>query len=166
MANGRFLGVAAAALAATIPTLADEGTLGGKSRAMYDSYTLLADLAAGDQINMGPKIPQGAILTNCKIAVPTGLGGSCTINVGWLAGNDIEPAAGGGQTEQAQNLTGFFSALPVSSATYASAFGSAYQGNFYLTRLTSAVQVVISENAVSSGATGDSITCEVNYIVD
>ena len=69
------------------------------------------------------------------------------------------------------NATGFFSALPVSSATVASAHGSAYEGGggpdtstFYKVRTTSQIQVVIAENAVSSGATGKVIQIDVGYI--
>ena len=74
----------------------------------------------------------------------------------------------------ADNATGFFSALPVSSATVANAHGSAEEGggngpsasSFWRQRITSPIQVVIAENAVSSGAIGKKIAVEVTYIVD
>lgn len=161
MANGRFLGVGATGAQANIPTLVEEGQYGGTLHIMMDTYTLLADLAAGDQIQMGAPIPEGARLLQARIAT-TALGGSCTINFGWLASADLSIT--GGETLNTASLTGFFSALPVSSATQASAFGHAQGGTFYNTLLTSSVQCVVSEQAVSSGATGGTITAEVWYI--
>lgn len=158
-----YKGVGATNVAATIPTLMEEGQQGGAIHTMFDVYTLTADLAAGDTIIMGAPIPEGSRLVDCRIAVPTtGLGGSCTINVGWQKSTDLNPT--GSETLNAADATGFFSALPVSAVTYARAFGSTYQGDFYGTVLTSSVQCVIAENAVSSGATGLKIYMEVDYI--
>ncbi len=159
----KYQGVNYAGQQGNIPELIEEGQWEGVTNTLYDTFTLTADLAAGDQILMGGMLPEGATLTNCKVAT-AGLGGACTVNVGWLAGTALEPSDGDGQVLQAANLTGFFSALPVSAATQASAFGSTYGGNFYRTTLTSQVQPVISENAVSSGATGVAINIAIDFI--
>lgn len=162
MANGRFLGVGATGVQATIPTLMEEGAQGGTVCRMIDTYTLLADLAAGDQIQMGAPLPEGARILDCKLATGA-LGGSCTISVGWLASAD--PSLTGGEVLNAADTTAFFNTVAVSSASQLRAFGSAQAGDFYNQVLTSSVQVVVSEVAVSSGATGKTITVEVEYIM-
>lgn len=139
----------------SIPSLIDEGLQAGKRLHMYDKFVLTADLASGDTILMGSPLPAGAILWDC-IVTSEALGGSCTVNVGWQAG-----ASG----VEAADATGFFSALPVSSATVAKAHGSAYEGDFYGHQLKEAAQVVIAENAVSSGATGKKIQIDVEYSI-
>jgi hypothetical protein len=171
MANGRFQGVNYANTQQTIPELVEQGQFGGKIRRMFDKYILTADLASGDQILMGTPIQEGATLIGCIVSFDA-LGGSCTINVGWQAVAEIEPA--GGDTLMTSNPTGFFSALPVSSAGSASAHGSAYEGggngvtasSFYQLFLTSPIQCVIAENAVSSGATGKALAMEVQYTIE
>lgn len=152
----KYLGVNAAKAAKNIPDLIGQGQMGGKDRIEYDSFVLTADLAAGDTIDVGGVIPQGAMFTDC-IVTSEALGGSCTINVGWKASaTGLEAAA----------PTGFLAALPVSSATVARAHGSAYEGAFYGKILQEAVQPVIAENAVSTGATGRKVQVEIHYIVD
>lgn len=171
MANTKYQGVNYADTQASPIELIDQGQFGGKMRSMYDIFVLTADLASGDTILMGAPLPEGSILLECKVSSDA-LGGSCTVNVGWQAVSEIEPA--GGDTLMTSNATGFFSALPVSSATVANAHGSSYEGggggasgsSFWRQRITSPIQVVIAENAVSSGATGKSIGVEVTYIVD
>lgn len=154
MANTTYRGVQNAGQAGNIPELAEEALYGGIERIMYDSFVLTADLASGDKILMGELLPEGALIRDCVITSQA-LGGSCTINVGWLAGaTGLEAAA----------PTAIFAALPVSSATVAKAHGSTYEGNFYRHQLLEQVQPVISENAVSSGATGQKIQMEIAYI--
>lgn len=171
MSNTKYQGVNYANQQANIPLMIEQAQFGGKLRSMYDSFVLTADLASGDTILMGAPIQEGSILVDCKISSDA-LGGSCTVNVGWNAVAEIEPA--GGDTLMASNATGFFSALPVSAATVAIAHGSTYEGGgngpststFWRQRLTSPIQCVIAENAVSSGATGKVIAIEVTYLVD
>ena len=153
--------------------LIEQGQQRGTVQVMRDSFKLTADLAAGDTIIMGGYIPEGAILVNCIISSDA-LGGSCTINVGWSVPSEQFPTGGGGDTLMTANATGFFSALPVSSAVAATARGSSYEGGgigptastFEGLKLTSPIQVVIAENAASSGATGKVIAIEVNYIIE
>lgn len=154
MANTKYQGVNYAKIVGNPYSLVEEGQVAGSVRKLYDSFVLTADLASGDQILMGSFLPQGARVTNCTITTGA-LGGSCTINVGWLAGpTGLEAAA----------PTGFFSALPVSSATVANAHGSTYEGAFYQKIFLEQVQPVIAENAVSSGATGAIISIEISYL--
>lgn len=171
MANTKYSGVNYADTQASPLELIDQGQYGGKLRSMYDTFVLTADLASGDTILMGGPIQEGSILVDLKITSDA-LGGSCTVNVGWNAVSEVEPA--GGDTLMTSLATAFFSALPVSSATVANAHGSTYEGGgngpsastFWRTRVTSPIQVVIAENAVSSGAAGKVIACELIYIVD
>ena len=166
----KYQGVGYAGIQGTIPELIERAYSGQPELHMLDTFVLTADLASGDTILMGAPIPAGSLLTNCKISNDA-LGGSCTVNVGWQAGAELEPNAGG-DVQMAANATGFFSALPVSSAGYNTATGSSYEGGgegptastFERLVLTSPVQVVIAENAVSSGATGKQISIDVSYI--
>lgn len=146
---------------ASIPSLAEQGKKEGKRVIMYDKFVLTADLAAGDTIIVGEPLPQGALLLDCMITTGA-LGGSCTIDVGWKQGL----AADNVTVSEAAAPTGFFSALPVSSATVAKAHGNTYEGSFYAKVLAAAVQPVIAEHAVSSGATGIAIEIEINYVSD
>ncbi len=163
MANSLFKGVQATKVAKTIPDLVAQGQQGGKIRNLYDKYVLTADLASGDSIDIGAPLPEGARLIDCIVSTGA-LGGSCTIDVGWRASVELEPS-GSAQLELIDK-TGFFSALPVSSATVAKAHGSAYEGDFYQKVLAADVQVAVWEHAVSSSATGLAIAVEVNYAVD
>lgn len=167
----KYQGVNYADTQSNIPELIEAAYAGQSEKHMLDVFVLTADLASGDTILMGAPIPAGSILTNCKI-INDALGGSCTVNVGWLAGAELEPNAGG-DVQMAANATGFFSALPVSSAGTATADGSSYEGggegvtasSFFRLVLTSPIQIVIAENAVSSGATGKAIAIDVTYLV-
>lgn len=47
-------------LNSTIPSLAEEGEIRGRIQVHYDEYTLTADLAANDVINMGGLLPANA----------------------------------------------------------------------------------------------------------
>lgn len=130
---------------------------------ILDQFVLTADLAANDTILVGGPIPEGAIVLNAKIIAPVGLGGSAALNFGIQAGVG-QGSFAGQPTLMAADATAFFSALPVSSATYASAVGSTYQGDFYnQTAYTSQAQAVIACSVATSGATGKTIYCEIEY---
>lgn len=159
-----YKGVNATNLAAAIPKLSEEGQYGGKVRQLYDTFTLTADLAASDVIVMGGYIPEGARVIDCRLSYGA-MGGSCTVDVGWFASTELEPS-GTAQLELI-NKTGFFSALPVSSAGTALAHGSTYDGTSFFQKVFAAqVQPAIWEHAVSSGATGKIFQIEILYIVD
>lgn len=138
----------------------EQGQYNAPTLHILDQFVLTADLAANDTILMGGLIPEGAILLDAKV-VTGALGGSAAVNLGYQAG---ATALAGALPAQAADLTAFFSALPVSSATYASAFGSTYQGDYYTQApLTSQVQPVITCSVASTGATGKSIYVDIAY---
>lgn len=152
-----FYGVQSTNYQSNPKTLIEQGKYGGKIRRLRDKYVLTADLASGDTIDMGSPLPKGATLLNCWIKTEA-LGGSCTIDVGWSVAS--------GSAETADN-DGFFAALPVSSATFAQSRGNTYEGSTYYDKtLLDTAQVQVAEHAVSSGATGKAIWCEVDYMVD
>lgn len=139
----------------------EESQYNAPSLHILDQFVLTADLAANDTILVGGPIPEGAVLSDAKFAAPVALGGSAAINMGYQAGSS-EPT--GSPTPQAADTTAFFSALPCSSATWASAFGSTYQGDYYTqVALTSQVQPVITCSVATSGATGKSIYVDISY---
>lgn len=141
-------------------TQVEEGQYNSPVLHILDQFVLTADLGSNDTILMGGPIPEGAVLLDAKV-VTGALGGSAAINFGYQAG-----VAGptGSLSAQAADTTAFFSALPCSSATYATAFGSTYIGDYYTqVPLTSNVQPVITCSVASSGATGKSIMVDISY---
>jgi hypothetical protein len=166
MSNSIYQGVNYAKTQASPITQIDEGFYDSQMLKIIDTFVLTADLASGDVILVGGLIPQGAVLLDCQITSQA-LGGSCTVDVGWQA--SATPNLTGAFGSEAANSVGFFSALPVSTATVAKAHGAATEGmtsnwsNFYLYQLSAAVQPVIAEHAVSSSATGLKIAIEISY---
>ncbi len=155
-----YSGVNYAKTQASPITQIDEGQYNSPTLHILDQFVLTTDLVANDTILVGGPIPAGAILLEAKIGTGA-LGGSAAINFGYNAG---AAALAGAQTAQAADTTAFFSALPVSSATVASARGSTYEGDFYgQVPLTSQVQPVITCSVASSGATGKSIYVDLAY---
>jgi hypothetical protein len=155
-----YSGVNYAKTQASPITQIEEGQYNAPTLRILDQFVLTADLGSNDTILMGGPIPEGAVLLDCKIKSGA-LGGSAAINVGYQAGAS-QPA--GSLAAQAVDLTAFFSALPVSSATSASAFGSTYEGDFYTqSPLTSQVQPVITCSVASSGGTGKTIFIDIAY---
>ena len=155
-----YSGVNYAKTQASPITQIDEGQYNVPVSKILDQFVLTADLAANDTILVGGPIPEGAIVLNAKMATGA-LGGSCALNFGIQAGAS-EPT--GSPTAQPADATAFFSALPCSSATYASSFGNTYIGDYYTqTAYTSQVQAVITCSVASSGATGKSIYIEIDY---
>ncbi len=139
----------------------EQGQYNVPTMRILDQFVLTADLASNDTIAVGGPIPAGAVVLDAKFAAPVGLGGSAAINFGYLAG---AAQLTGSPTPQAVDLTAFFSALPCSSAVFASAFGSTYQGDYYTqTPLTSQVQAILTCSVATSGATGKSIYVDISY---
>lgn len=157
-----YQGVNYAKTQATPISQIEEGQYNSPVLKILDQFVLTADLVLNDQILVGGPIQQGAVVLNAKVGVPIGLGGSAAIGFGILAGPTSVFA--GAPTAMAQDLTAFFAALPVSSATWASSFGSTYQGDYYTqTAYTSNAQPVITCSVATSGATGKSIYVEIDY---
>lgn len=155
-----YSGVNYAKTQASPITQIDEGQYNAPMLKLIDQFVLTADLAANDTILVGGPIPEGAIVLNAKISTGA-LGGSAALNFGIQAGAAALTGAG---TPMAVDTTAFFSALPVSSITYASAWGSTYQGDFYnQVAYTSLAQPVITCSVATSGATGKTIYMEIDY---
>ena len=139
----------------------DEGQYNAPMLKILDQFVLTADLASNDTILVGGPIPEGAIVLQARVNVPVGLSGSAAINFGIQAGAAALTGAG---TPMVADATAFFSGLPVSSATWASAQGSTYQGDYYTqVAYTSQAQAVITCSVATSGATGKSIYVELEY---
>jgi len=156
-----YSGVNYAKTQASPITQIDQSQYNESNLHILDQFVLTADLAANDTILVGGLIPEGAVLLDAKM-VTGALGGSAALNFGWQAG---ATALAGALTPQAADTTAFFSALPVSSATYASSFGSTYIGDYYTqVALTSQVQPVITCSVATSGATGKSIYIDISYL--
>lgn len=150
----QYQGVNYAKTQASPITQIEEGQYNSPTLHILDQFVLTADLAANDTILMGGPIPEGAVILDCTMSTAA-LGGSAAINVGYQASADASVAA---------DLTAFFSALPVSSATVAKAHGSTYEGDFYTqSPLGAQVQPIVTCSVASSGATGRSIKIDIAY---
>lgn len=158
-----YQGVNYAKTQASPITQIEEGQYNSPTLHVLDQFVLTTDLGSNDTILMGGPIPQGAVLLDAKV-VTGALGGSAALNFGYKGVKDAFDPFSGAEVVQADDLTAFFSALPVSSATYASAFGSTYIGDYYTqVALTSQVQPIITCSVASSGATGKSIMVDISY---
>jgi hypothetical protein len=155
-----YSGVNYAKTQASPITQIDEGQYNAPMLKILDQFVLTADLASNDTILVGGPIPEGAVVLNAKVSTGA-LGGSAAINFGIQAGAAALTGAG---TPMAADASAFFSALPVSSATWAAAYGSTYQGDYYTqSPYTSQAQPVITCSVATSGATGKSIYIEIDY---
>lgn len=150
----------------------DAGVQAGISRIMYDSYTLAGDLSANDTILMGGPLPRGAILSNARIKCPA-MGGSCALSFGFQASteNPVGDVGVGGTILQAADTTAFFNALVVTSATNTAAKGATVgaggAGDFYRKQIAGpGCQPVVTCSVASSGATGNKIEVEIEYIME
>jgi hypothetical protein len=155
-------GVQATKLAATPLQLAEQGYQKGKVHCLRDKYTLLADLAQNDVINMGGKLPQGARIIMAVMRAGA-LGGSCTLDLGWAAGL----AADGVTVGEAASAAAIFSALPATTAANTVSVGSSYEGTAFIDKVMAAdVQLKVTAHAASSGATAQTVAVDVFYTVD
>ncbi len=132
------------------------GQSGGNVKSIYDSFTQTADLAIGDKIILGAKIPAGARIVDCKL-VYGAFGGSGAVSVGWLAGPSAAEAA---------SANGFaVSTLVISSAGSYSMFTtqptSAAVGKVFTEECQ--IQLVTT---VDTTSTDKSISIEVTYVID
>lgn len=118
---------------------------------MYDEYTLLADLAVNDVIQL-MRIPKGARVIGGALKYGAG-GGTAALNLGWAASADgVETAA----------ATGFFSAQSIVSAG-ATTLAAASVGFFK--KFDAEVQVRAVATAVTSGATGIKIALALDVAI-
>jgi hypothetical protein len=155
-----YSGVNYAKTQASPITQIDQGQYNSPVLSIMDQFVLTADLAANDTILVGGPIPEGAIIKNAKMSTGA-LGGSAALNFGIQAGA-VQPT--GSNTAMAADATAFFNALPCSSATWGSAYGSTYQGDYYTqSAYTSQAQAVITCSVATSGATGKTVYVEIDY---
>jgi hypothetical protein len=125
------------------------GEVNGHSKTMYDEYTLLADAANLDTIDLGAKLPKGARVTSCVLKAPD-LGGTGTMDVGYLA-NGVDAAA----------LTGFIAAGDTSGQASQISGSGASIGK----KLGAETTVRATFNGVTASATGKTVQVWVHYIV-
>lgn len=141
----------------------DEGQYCGQTFHILDQFVLTADFVATDIVLLGGTIPEGATLLQA-ILTTGALGGSCTVSLGWQAS---PTALTGANAAQAADLTAFFNTVAVSSATVATAHGSAQEGDFYTqVPLTAPVQPILTCVAASSGATGKTIYVDIAFTLN
>jgi hypothetical protein len=154
-------GVNATKLYNTVPSvMIAPGDCNGEVRAIYDIYTLTADLAAADVIVMGTKIPKGArvIEAHIKWADLDAAGG--TIDVGWQASVELES----GSALVAADADGFFVDLDVATAGQAALSAATHNANpGYLKEFAAAVQPVITIDG-DTDATSGSVSLVIFYV--
>lgn len=140
-----FYGANATKRDVTIPSVKiDPGEVNAPVRVAYDEYTLTAaSLTTSDSLRL-MKIPQGARVLDLVIDAPD-LGGSGTMNVGWLASS-----AGG----EAANATGFHSALDLSGQAQVVSLIEATSAAGLHKKFTEEVQVVMVPAANFSATSG------------
>lgn len=149
-------GTNATNLAASVPSFAGVGEQGGRVRVIYDKYTLTADLASGDVIYMGGKLPANArvIEVMLKFADLDASGG--TLDVGWLASDDAV---------ESQTLEGFISNADCTSADVILASQNQAAPSGIMKKFSSAVQVVVSTDGDTDATSGD-IELAIMYVID
>lgn len=134
------------------PSKADPGLKNARVKTIIDEYTLLADLAVDDVIQSF-SIPAKAKVINAYIALPASLGGSCTLDLGWLASEDDD-------ISEAADADGFLDGIDATSATKHE-MPTTRPG--YHKRFAKPVQIQVQAKAVSSSATGEKIIMGVEY---
>ncbi len=149
-----FKGANATNIAGSIPKLAEEGQQNGVKKLIFDTYTFGTDTVANDSILMGGLIPAGAMILGCDVTCGA-LGASGTFDVGWNASADAV---------EAQNKTAFFSGLAVTSAATQGMGASTGTPGTVGYVLKSAVQPALFEKAVTTSATGLSISMAITYV--
>jgi hypothetical protein len=159
-----YNGVGATNLAASIAVFAEEGQYKAKQLVHYDIFTLTADLAAGDVINMGGVLPQGAFILGVEIETEA-LGGSCAITYGYPASSQLNPNTN--SATEAASAAGFMDSMTVSSAG-ARDLSARVVANVAAKwkRFQAAVQPQIACTVASSGGTGKRIFAKITYAVD
>ncbi len=140
----------------TIPTLQLIGQAGGNVKSIYDSFTQTADLAIGDIIKMGAKIPAGARIIDLRLVFGA-FGGSGAVSVGWLAGAAAVEAA---------QANGFAtSTLVISSAGVYSMF-TTQPTSVGLNKVFSEECQIQLVTTVDTTSTDKTITLELLYVID
>lgn len=81
-----WYGVNADRIKVDVPSAkAKVGEAGGNVRLLYDKFTLTSDLSASDVIEMGAKIPKGALVIDAMVKAADLDASGGTIDFGWAA---------------------------------------------------------------------------------
>lgn len=135
------------------------GEAGGVVRNLRDVYTFTADLASGDVIFLGAKLPKGARILEASLYFTDLDTTGGTIDVGWQASDDGAEAA---------DTDGLFDGVDVATAAdniLATQQSAAQLAKWKTRTFAGDVQIV----AVTDGdtdVTSGSIVIDVTYVVD
>lgn len=127
------------------------GEINGHVKTMYDEYTLLADAANLDTVDIGAPLPKGARVLSCVLKAPD-LGGTGTVDVGTLL-NSAGDAA---------DADGFIAAGDTSGQASQISGSGAYIGK----KFAAETQTRLTFNGVTASASGKVVQVWINYIVD
>jgi len=137
-------------------TKISQGKFAGQLHVIMDSYSLSADLASGDVIRMGGKIPAGAKILNVEVKFPDLDASGGTLDVGWLASSDAVEAA---------DADGFMANLDVTSAGFAALASATHFANpGYLKEFAAECQAAITVDG-DTDATSGTIYMNIWYVV-
>ena len=151
----RKYGVNATKRYASVPQLAEEGQFGGRVKSMYDSYTLTADLASGDFIEMG-ELPMGARVIDVRLVYADLDASGGTIDCGWEVSEDALEAA---------DADGFLTVVDVTSAGSSSMFEDQSSRPGQHKTFTAPVKVGVAINGDTDATTG-TVHMEILYVID
>lgn len=145
----------------TVPAVAiHQGEYGGKERICIDTIALDADAADGDVVKIG-RLPAGAKVINARVFGPD-LGATGTLKLGNSASVD-------GSATDAALADAFIKAADSSGQAFDVGDGAtaAMRGaGIGATRFAREVDITLTFNGATSGATGLVITSIVKYIVE
>lgn len=127
----------------------DPGEYNGHKKVMFEDYTFAAEASSADIIKLG-KLPKGARVLSATLKSPD-LGGTGTIDVG-TADNGTESA----------DQDGFIAAADASGQAVQQAGSGAYIGQ----KFSEETVVQAYMNGATGSATGKTIKCWIEYIVD
>ena len=153
MAN--LLGVNATKILSSNPSdKAGIGEQGGRLRVIYDTYEVLADMAADDTIQMGGLIPAGARVIDVHLFYDALTAG--TLDVGWEASsNGVEAAS----------ADGFVDGAAVTSQGHVSLQEDHFAEAGMFKKFAAAVQPIVKV-ATDTEATSGTISLAIMYILD
>ena len=140
----------------TIAQLSEQGEYHGRLRVIYDEFTLTADLASGDVIRMGGKIPSGARIIDVIFYTDNIDASGGTVDIGWLASDDAVEAA---------DADGFMDDVAVTAA--AAFLMSDDEGTRpgLFKRFTADCQAAITVDGDTDASSGSVKLC-IKYVVD
>lgn len=141
-------GTNAAKAVASIPQLMSQAEVSGKIHVHYDEYVFAGDLAAGDVILMGAKLPAGARVLEVVLDSPDLDSGSTgALTSGWQASDDAVEAA---------DADGFLTTVDVHTAGKAQSMSALLCSNVpgKFKKFNAAVQPAITISGETDATTG------------